>query len=95
VCARRSGPVQLEELRALWPGGKAWPALPAYSVLRLMPGEVHVEQKGRPLGAPVHQPDPEGEVKRLLEELRKQLQKHLDYFEALAFAHQSESPPRE
>jgi predicted Ser/Thr protein kinase len=86
VCGRRSGRVTVAELQRWW--NEPWPALPEASVLRLERERVVVEQKGRDFGAPRDRPDPEGEVRRRLEELRGRLLGQVDYFEGLAFAHQ-------
>ena len=52
LLGRRSGPIDLGDVRALWEGPLSWPALPDASVLRLLPSGVRVEQTGRELGAP-------------------------------------------
>jgi hypothetical protein len=88
VCGRRSGPIGLDELLAAWGEQTPWPELPRASVLRLMPEEVRVEQSGRALGEPQIRNDPEGEVRRRLEEVRSRLAPHFEFFEGLAFAHQ-------
>jgi tRNA A-37 threonylcarbamoyl transferase component Bud32 len=93
VCGRRSGPVSVAGLRSLLPAQGAWPALPAGSVLALSPAGPRVVQRERAFGPTVHQPDPEGQVRDLLATLGENLREHMDYFEALAFAHLAGSPP--
>jgi hypothetical protein len=89
LVGRRSGPVEPDELRGLWPAGGAWPGLPGETVLRLLPARVSVDQKARGLGRAVRQANPEGQVRERLEALRRALLGRCDYFEGLAFRHQA------
>jgi hypothetical protein len=84
--ARRSGPIGIEEVRGLL-GDRAWLELPDISVLRLTRDGVQVEQKSRDFAAPSDRPDPEGEVRRELDELRQRLRERFDHVEGLAFSH--------
>jgi len=86
LLARRTGPAGVEELRGLV-GDVAWPELPDRSVLRLTPDGVKVVQTGRDFGAPNERADPEGEVRRGLDELRRRLGGNFDHVEGLAFSH--------
>jgi tRNA A-37 threonylcarbamoyl transferase component Bud32 len=86
ACGQRSGPVDRATLERLWGESGCWPALPASSVLRLHHQGVVVEQRGRGLGPPLEQSDPEGEVVRRLERLRLRLRGQFAYYEGLAFA---------
>jgi hypothetical protein len=88
VCGCRTGPMEEVELRRWLEEGRTWAVLPGESVLRLKRDRVIVEQHGRDFGAPRDRPDPEGEVRRQLEDLRQRLRDHFDYFEGLAFAHE-------
>jgi hypothetical protein len=87
VCGRRGGPVGTEDVQACWGDAGPWPALPTSSVLRLRPSGVVLEQKGRDVGEPTDRPDPEGEVRRLMEALRLRLRDRVEFFEGLAFSH--------
>jgi eukaryotic-like serine/threonine-protein kinase len=87
LCARRSGPIDVGDLQDVWDGSLPWPALPNASVLRLLSSEVRVEQGGRDLGDPTGRTDPEGKVRRRLEQSRRRLEERFDYYEAIAFAH--------
>ena len=98
VCGKTSGPASLEEIQSLWDSTQnKWPALPERSVLRLQFDQVREEgEKSRDLnfrpGRGEPQPDPEGDVKRRLEELGRQLRGRFDYVEGLAFSHQEKKP---
>jgi eukaryotic-like serine/threonine-protein kinase len=87
VCGRREGPVGLEEVRGVWGAAGAWPALPPQSVLGLQADRVVVERTHRDLVLGPGRPDPEGEVRKRLEELRRQMRQRFPLFEGLAFAH--------
>lgn len=87
VCGRRSGRVGVDEVRAAWGQEGRWPALPGLTILRMQPDRVVVEQSGKGLGAPKDRPDPEAEVRRRLDELRRRLHDRFEYVEGLAFAH--------
>jgi tRNA A-37 threonylcarbamoyl transferase component Bud32 len=87
ACVRKAGPPEASMLQEWLNSGKPLPALPAQSVLRLRPGGVRVEQHGRDLGTPRDRPDPEGEVRRRLDELRLRLLGPMDSFDGVVFAH--------
>lgn len=87
LCARRSTPVDEQDLRALLSGCAAWPRLPEGSLLGLDPSGVRVIQASRDMHSIVGRPDPEGEVRRGLEELQRRLRSHFQHFEALIFSH--------
>ena len=84
--ARASGPIDVEDLKDLI-SGSPWPELPDISVLRMTPDAVKVVQKDRGFSGTEDRPDPEGEVKGKLDELRQQLRKRFDHVEGLAFTH--------
>jgi hypothetical protein len=88
LCGRRSGPVPVEKVQEMW-GDGPWPALPGLALLRLERGQVRLEQRGRDLGPPHERPDPESAVRSRLDALRLRLAEHCDFFEGLAFAHQT------
>jgi len=89
VCWRRSGPVGVEELRALWEPAP-WPALPDVSVLSLDGDGVKVVQGGRTFGTTQSHSDPEGDVRARLERLRLKLHDRVDFLTGVAFAHKGD-----
>lgn len=88
LCGRRSGAISEDEMQSLCSGLRSWPTLPSESVLRLTPERVTVEQHGRDLGPTTGRPNPEGDVRQRLEELRLRLCERFDCLEGLAFCHQ-------
>jgi len=86
-CARRDRPIRADELAAAWPADGVLPALPGPSVLRLERERVAVEQGSRGFGVPRDRPDPESQVRSILEKLRGQLAQRYDSWEGLAFSH--------
>ena len=88
ACGRRSGPVDIDEVQALWPGSEPWPTLPGESVLSLRPDKASVEKRSRDVGPPITHEDPVTAVLNKLEELRPRLREHFECFEGVAFAHE-------
>ncbi|MCC9608018.1 serine/threonine-protein kinase [Blastopirellula sp. JC732] len=86
-CARRRGPIDLEEFESLWTSGDEWPSLPGMTVLRLNPEGVHVEQRDKGFGSPIDREDPESVVQERLNGLQKQLAEKMETFEGIAFTH--------
>jgi tRNA A-37 threonylcarbamoyl transferase component Bud32 len=87
VCGGASGPVSSDEVRELWQSAGPWPALPGQTVLRLDRERVVVVQRDRDVGLPHDVPDPEGEVRRRLEEAGRRLSGRFECVAALAVAH--------
>jgi hypothetical protein len=84
LCGRASGPVSADEVRAAL-GSEPWPVLPNKSLVLLERGKV-TTFGGRGPGAPVAQPDPEGEVLRRLDAARRALHPTCDVLAGVAFA---------
>ena len=87
LCARRLGPIPAEDVRPLLADYSAGPALPGDAVLGLSPAGCKAIQKSRDLGPLTDRANPEGEVMKGLDELRRRLRPHFDYFEAIVFSH--------
>ena len=87
LCARRAGPIGVEDIRGLLADCSAWPTLPADAVSGLSPAGYKALQKSRDLGSLTDRADPEGEVQKGLEELQRRLRPHFEHFEALVFSH--------
>ncbi len=100
MAARQSGPVKEHDLGELLKG--EWPAIPPYAVLQLSPGEAKslfirprdendalakLTGKSR-FGSARSGPEPESEALHRLDELRRELVKHFDYFEGVTYSHQ-------
>jgi tRNA A-37 threonylcarbamoyl transferase component Bud32 len=89
LCVRAPGPVELAEVRGAGEGMRGVPLLPSATVLRLERERVLVEQAGRGLGPERSRPNPEAEVLRRLETLRRRLGGHLEGLAGVAFSHQA------
>ncbi len=89
LCASRSGPVELEDFRALVGAGGPLPALPGLTVLGLERDRLVVLQSGRGLGPPRARPSQEADVRRRLDGLRQRLGERFEYLAGTAFAHQA------
>lgn len=87
VCLSRNQAVAAEKLKALGARLHAkWPMISAKTILRATPAGVEAVVESRDFEAPTTREDPDTMIREQLEELRKQLQTELDYFEALTFA---------
>jgi hypothetical protein len=86
ACVSRKGPIDDDAL-ARPEFTAAWRNLRFRSVFSFDPTEVRVESESRDFGTARVQSDPEGEARRLLEELRYRLTTTTDGFAGLAFPH--------
>jgi hypothetical protein len=84
-CVRRAGPVDEAGLAEACGPVEAWPMLPGRSLLVVERDQVRTKGKSRDFGAPVRRDDPEGEVRRRLEEVRKRLRGQCEALAGLAF----------
>ena len=87
VCARRSDPLTLEELRGAWGEEGAWPPLPAKSVLQVTSKGVESLSTGRGFGPPEELSDAQSVVSRRLEMLQQALDDKVEALTAIAFPH--------
>jgi len=84
VCARRSAPIGIDDVRAVLPDLDAWPHLPVQSVLRIAGDKVEVLGGERSLGNPN---DPTGAVRQRMETMLKSLRSRFQGSGAIAFPH--------
>jgi hypothetical protein len=84
-CAGRAGPVdEAAVVEALGQTG-AWPVLPAGSVLVVERDRVRVRGKSRDFGPAVPRADPEGEVRKRLDDMRKGVRSRCEALAGVAF----------
>jgi hypothetical protein len=87
LVARPHTPVSEDEVRFFWGAAAVWPALPALSVLQLTGTSVKALQHSRGFDSPVGQTDPEGAVRKHLEEAGQRLKESYPVVVVVAFAH--------
>jgi serine/threonine protein kinase len=84
ACARRSAPIDPDEVRASLPDHEPWPHLPMQSVLRLSADKVESISGERGFGDPN---DPLGGVRQRMQTMHKSLQIRFAGSGAIAFPH--------